>query len=573
MAKSFTDTARFFYIGVSAFFMAAFLFSAAAPAAAQDKGGGRLVIGITQFPSTMNPIIDSMVAKSYVLGAVHRPVTAYNHDWQPFCMMCTELPSFENGRAEEITRDDGTKTIRARYTLRDDLKWGDGTAVTTRDVMFTWEVGRHPMTGASNFDLFAKEIADIEVLDDHNFIIELDEVKCEFASINDFKLLPAHLERPVFEQDPATYKDRTLYDADPLNAGLYNGPYRITRVEPGASFTLEKNPHWTGGEPHFDRIVIRIIENSAALGTNLLSGDIDYIAGELGLMVDEAIGLERRLERMRRGQYKVLYETGLSYEHIDINLDNPRWRDVRMRRALLKGINRDAISEKLFGGRQPVAHVNTHPMDEIYHEGVRQYAFDPEKAGALLDAAGWRLGADGIRRNADGERLQFTLMTTSGNRTRELVQQAVQSDWRRIGVETRLRNETARVLFGETVRKREFSDGVMYAWMSAPRNIPRTTLHSTMIPEQENNWAGQNYPGFRHEEADRVLDDLRRVCEEDKNRALWHRIQDIYAEELPALPLYYRANSYIMPKWLKGVRPTGHQDPTTLWIEEWKREP
>lgn len=540
---------------------------------ARAAAEAKLVIGITQFPSTMNPVIDSMVAKSYVLGMVHRPVTAYNHDWQPFCMLCTELPSFENGRAEEITRADGTKTIRARYTLKDGLKWGDGTPVSTEDVLFTWRVGKHPMAGASNFDLFAKDIANITAEDGKNFTIEFDEVKCEFAAINDFRLLPAHLEAAVFDKEPAAYKDRTLYDAAPLTAGLYLGPYRPAAVEPGASFTLEKNPHWWGRPPYFDKIIIRIIENSAALGTNLLSGDIDYIAGELGLMVDEAIGLEKRLNRMRKGQYKVIYETGLTYEHIDFNLDNPHFQDVRVRRALLHGINRDAISEKLFGGRQPVAHVNIHPMDVIYDKQVRQYAYDPAAAETLLDEAGWKKGEGGLRYNDKGEKLQFRLMTTAGNRTRELVQQAIQSDWKKIGVQTVLKNETARVLFGETTRMRKFEDGVMYAWMSAPKNIPRTTLHSGMIPAADNNWAGQNYPGFRNAEADRVLDDLERVCEPEKNTALWKRIQAIYAEELPALPLYYRANSYIMPEWLKGVRPTGHQDPSTLWVEEWRREP
>lgn len=570
MAEIFRTGGYKFTVFLIALILCCFL---ALPAAAQEEAGKKLVIGMTQFPSTMNPVIDSMVAKSYVLGMVHRQLTAYNHDWQPFCMLCTELPSFENGRAAEITRTDGTKTIRARYTLKDGLKWGDGTPVTTEDVLFTWQVGKHPMAGASNFDLFAKDIVKITAEDAQNFTIEFDEVKCEFAAINDFRLLPAHLERAVFEKEPATYKDRTLYDAAPLTAGLYLGPYLIAGVEPGASFTLAKNPHWWGDGPHFDKITIRIIENSAALGTNLLSGDIEYIAGELGLMVDEAVGLEKRLNRMRKGQYDVLYETGLTYEHIDFNLDNPHWRDVRVRRALLHGINRDAISARLFGGKQPVAHVNIHPMDVIYDQKVRQYAYDPAQAERLLEEAGWKKAKDGLRYNDKGEKLQFQLMTTAGNRSRELVQQAIQSDWGKIGVQTVLKNETARVLFGETTRMRKFKDGVMYAWMSAPKNIPRTTLHSGMIPSAENNYAGQNYPGFKNAAADSVLDDLERVCAPDKNTALWKRIQAIYADELPALPLYYRANSYIVPKWLKGIRPTGHQDPSTLWVEDWRREP
>ncbi len=562
--------AKFFKIFRGFFCTAILGFLTASPALADGKND-KLTIGMTQFPATMNPLIDSMVAKSYVLGFLQRPITVYNHDWQPVCMMCTEFPSFENGRAKEITKADGTKTVTAHYTLKPGVKWGDGTAITTKDVLFSWQVGKHPLTGASNFDLFAKDIVAIKVMDDSNFVLEFDEVKCEFAAINDFRLLPAHLEKELFEKEPATYKDRTLYDADPTNAGLYFGPYVVKHIEPGASFTLTKNQNWWGKPTNFDTISIKVIENSAALGTNLLSGDIDYIAGELGLMVDEALGLEKRLKRMRKGKYDVIYKTGLTYEHIDINQDNPHFQDKKTRKALLHAINRDAISARLFGGKQPVAHVNINPLDVIYKEAVQKYSYDLGRAAALLDEAGWMKKDDGLRYNKDGEKLQFRLMTTAGNRSRELVQQAIQSDWKKLGVTTIIENEPARVLFGETIRERKYKDGTMYAWMSSPKNIPRTTLHSTMIPSQENNFAGQNYPGFRHERADKVLDDLETVCEEKANTALWHEIQDIYAEELPALPLYYRANSYIVPKWLKGIRPTGHQYPSTLWVEEWRR--
>src|SRR3546814_14127707 len=68
---------------------------------------------------------------------------------------------------------------------------------------------------------------------------------------------------------------------------------------------------------------------------------------------------------------------------------------------------------------------------------------------------------------------------------------------------------------------------------------------------------------------DRALDAVEVVCEEDKNQALWSRIQKLYAEELPVIPLYFRASSFILPKWLKGVTPTGPHYPSTLWIEKW----
>jgi peptide/nickel transport system substrate-binding protein len=187
----------------------------------------------------------------------------------------------------------------------------------------------------------------------------------------------------------------------------------------------------------------------------------------------------------------------------------------------------------------------------------------------LLDAAGWRLRDNGIRYNAKGERLQLLIMTTAGNKTRELVQQVLQSNWRQVGIDMRIRNEPARVFFGSTVRRRKFSGLAMYAWLSSPQNVPRGQLHSEEIPSAEGGWSGQNYPGLRSPAFDTVLDSLETQCEPQENMRLWHELQKLYMEELPALPLYFRAQPHIMPKWLKGVRPTGHQYSSSLWIEDW----
>ena len=112
----------------------------------------------------------------------------------------------------------------------------------------------------------------------------------------------------------------------------------------------------------------------------------------------------------------------------------------------------------------------------------------------------------------------------------------------------------------------------MFAWISSPRNIPWTTLHSSMIPSDSNGWGGQNYPGYASAEMDGILDRLKFECEPARNQALWNRLQTLYAEDLPALPLYFRSNADILPPWLKGVRPTGHMEPSTLWVEEWSRQ-
>lgn len=532
----------------------------------------RLTIGVTQFPSTLNPIIDSMLVKSYVLAMARRQVSIIGHDWEAMCQLCTELATFESGRAEkfDVVGEDGKPTgetgVRTRYTLRDDAFWGDGVPVTTKDIVFTWKVGKHPDTGVSNFWAF-RDILDIEVEDDKTFTLVNRKLDYRYYAMSGFDILPAHLETAAFA-DPKEYRHRTLYETDPTNPGLYNGPYRITEVVAGSHIVLRRNEAWRGKAPAFEEVQVRTIEKTAALEANLLSGSIDYIAGEAGLSLDQALAFEKR----HGANYEVFYKPGLIYEHLDVMLDNPILADVRVRRALILAIDREAISAQLFAGKQPVAHKGTHPLDWTHSDDVRKYPHDPDQARALLEAAGWSVAGDGIRRNKAGERLSLEIMTTAGNRVRELVEQVLQDYWKAVGIEVKIRNQPARVLFGETISKRRFTGLAMFAWLSAPENLPRTTLHSESIPTEANNWAGQNYTGYKNPEMDKLIDAIEIELDREKRGALWKRLQQIYAEDLPAIPLYFRADGFILPKWLKGVRPTGHMYTTTHWIEEWRVE-
>jgi peptide/nickel transport system substrate-binding protein len=110
---------------------------------------------------------------------------------------------------------------------------------------------------------------------------------------------------------------------------------------------------------------------------------------------------------------------------------------------------------------------------------------------------------------------------------------------------------------------------ILFAFLSAPENVPRTTQHSTMVPTAENGWAGQNYGNFRNPAFDDLIDCLEVEPDREKRRAMWHDLQRLYAEDVPDLPLYFRSQAFIFPKWLKGIRPTGHQDGSTQWAEEW----
>ena len=533
----------------------------------QQQSRDTLVIGMTQYPATLNPNIESMLAKTYVLAMTRRPFTHHDADWKLVCALCETLPTLENGLAVPEKLANGKMGVAVTYTIKKGATWGDGTPVTTKAVLFTYEVGAHPASCFAYCEFYRRTLR-IDDKDARTFTRHVDRLTYDYNAIGAFRLLPTHIERANFK-DPKEYRLRTAYDTDSTNPGLYFGPYRITGKQTGSRIVLEANPTWWGKKPQFKKIVVQIIEKTAALEANLLSGSINYIAGELGLLLDQGLAFETRHGK----DYNIQFKPSLVYEHIDLNLENPFLKDLRVRRALILAIDRATITKKLFDGRQPVADSFVHPLDWVHSKETPRYRHDPARAKRLLDAAGWaERDADGFRVNAKGKRLTFELMTTAGSRSRELVQQILQSQWRQVGIDIRIRNEPARVYFGETVTKRKFKAFAMFAWLSAPESVPRLTLHSKHITTAANNWSGQNYTSYKNPVVDKLLDAIELELDREKRRVLWARLQKIYAQDLPVIPLFFRADPFIVPKWLKGIKPTGHQDPTTLWVEQWRAE-
>lgn len=547
--------------------LAAGLMAAAGPARAPAHAADHdtLTIGVNTYPPSLNPLIDPTVAKGYVLGMALRPLTAYDASWQPMCMLCTGLPTLENGKAVREDQPDGKHGIAITYTLQPKATWGDGAPVTSRDVRFTWALARDPRTGAANLEQF-RRITAVDVIDDKTFTLHVDRIDYQY-NVVDLELLPEHLEKAAAE-DPAQYKARSLYTTQPQNPGLYFGPYRIVEASSGSHVTLERNPTWYGKQPAFQRIVVRAIENTASLESNLLSGSVDYLPGELGLSLDQALAFEKRND----ARFTVSYKPSLYYSHIDLNLDNEILQDVRVRRALLMALDRDTLNAQLFGGKQPPADSFINALDWVYDPNGLKYAYDPAGAAALLDAAGWASTGGGTRHNAAGEPLSLELAGAAGNRSGELVEQVLQSDWRKLGIDVKIRNQAARVLF-DNLQHRRFSGMAIFGWASAPENVPRSILRSDQIPSEANHWEGQNYTGYKDPETDKLLDAIELELDRDKRAALWHQLQRRYAEALPVLPLFFRSNPSVTPKWLGGIVPTGHMFPSTLWVEDWTVNP
>jgi peptide/nickel transport system substrate-binding protein len=535
----------------------------------------KLTIGITQEFESLNPINSQMVASRHLYFMAAHPLVFVNHDWQWACKLCKTLPTIKNGLAE-IKKEGKSKKLFVHWELKPGLVWGDGQPITGFDFKLGWEVGNNPNITTASKELFHRiERVTIDKKNPRKFTTVFREVRYDYYQIGQIFLLPTHIEGPIYERtkDKATvYEKQTAYNTDPLNPGLYSGPYLVKELKLGSHVILEQNPKYYGQKPAIKTIIFKLIPNTQTLEANLLSGTIDMIS-ELGISFDQALAFEKRLKEdpLLQKRFKILFADGLVYEHIDLNLRNPVLADANVRKALVYSIDRDKLVNALFQGRQKKAKSNIHPRDVYFTDDVVEYPYDPKKASALLDAAGWKIAEDGFRRK-DGAKLALTIMTTAQNKTRELVEVFLQEQWKKVGIAIEIKNEPARVFFGETTRKIKFTGLAMYAWLSQPDLPPRSMLHSDEIPTSNNGYRGQNFTSWRNKRVDELFDKVVLEFDLEKRKKMMAEIQKAYTDEVPVIPLYMRAEIAVIPKSLRGFQITGHQYPSVLDADKWRIE-
>lgn len=533
----------------------------------------KLTIGIAQEFENMNGIIQQMAASRYVVWMVVRPLVMLNHDWEEQCYLCKEVPSLENGLAK-IVENNGKKTLIVDWELRENANWGDGEPITGHDVKLSWEIGSSPNVSVGEKDIFTQiEKIEVDPENPKKFRMTYVEPHYDFTRLGDLVIVPKHLEEKVWEMTKhatGLYEHQSFYTTDPTNPGLYSGPYRVEEIQLGSHISLVPNPYFYGEKPKFKNIVIKLIPDTATLESNLLSGTIDVIC-ELGMTFDQALALQKRIEgdHNLKKKFKVLFKDSLVYEHIDFNLKNPFLQDQNVRQALMYGIDRDNLVQSLFEGQQPKATQYFHPNDVYHVKDVPLYDYNPKKAEDLLEASGWQKADDGYRYK-EGERLSLSLMTTAQNKTRELVQVYLKDQWAKIGVEIKIKNEPARVFFGETRRKGKYPAMAMFSWTSEPDSPPRSLYHSDQMPTEANGYSGQNSIFWSNSEVDQILDQAYLEFDLKKRQSLMRRLMQIYMTEVPTIPLYFRAYIAAIPADLKNYRLTGHMRYSSIDVERWE---
>ncbi|WP_374073384.1 peptide ABC transporter substrate-binding protein [Bdellovibrio bacteriovorus] len=531
-----------------------------------------LKIGISQEFETMNPLIMTMSASAYMYRLVGRSLVVLTPEGKWVAQLAKEIPSLDKGTAK-IVEDGGKKKIVANWEILETAKWGDGKPVICQDFITAHDIAISPNVSVGEKETWTQvEKIDIDPKNPKKCTFKYDKAKWDFYQLAQFFPIPTHLEKEVFDKygkQKEGYEKNSNYVRNPTNPGLYNGPYVISEVKLGSHVAFALNPNFYGKAANIKKIIVKLIPNTGTLEANLRSGTIDMIS-VLGLDFDQALAFDKKA-KAESLPYDVHFVPSVTYEHIDLQLNNPILKDVRVRKALLYSINRDDLVKALFEGKQQVAIHNVSPKDPWFTADpkiVTTYRYSKREAGKLLDEAGWKMGTDGYRAK-DGKRLSLTFQTTAGNKTRELVQVYLQNQWKQAGIEVLVKNEPARVFFGETMTKRKFEGLSLFAWVSSPENSPRSTVSSKAIPNSSNGWSGQNFHGWANSAVDKDLDALDVEFNAKKRAELVHNILKAYTNEVPVLPLYYRSDISVTPKNLKNYKMSGHQFYETNNVENW----
>ncbi len=548
------------------------LFASMTSAKAQD-GDKTLRIGIIQEFDSINPLAASMLSAMYIYNLIGRNLISLNRKmvWEP--QLSEEIPSLKNKLAQ-IKTIDGKKRLVAIWNLKKNAKWGDGVDITCEDAKFSWTVGLSNLASVINRDVYAA-VRSITCDPAKPKKIEMvyEMVRWDFYQMFHFYFLPKHLEEPVFkkyENEKQGYDRNTNYVKDPTLPGLYSGPFVISEVKLGSHVLVKRNPMFYGKRPYFDKILIRLIPDTSALEANLVSKQIDMVSS-LGFNIDQVLNLEKRITKENL-PLSVQYLQGLTYEHIDINLDNPVLKSKNVRKALLISIDRERMAQAMFERKQKVA---PHFMSsrDPHFAGLpkklqQPLAYSKKDAEKLLDAEGWKMGAEGFRYK-DGKKLSLVFTTTSANRLRESVQTYIIDQWKKIGIEVTTKNVVARVFFSELMKTRTFEGLSMFAWSLLPEMSMAKFYSSKAIPSDANGWAGRNYSGFSMPKMDELLEKYEVEMDIEKRQSLMNQIVEIYVLEHITIPLFNRVDVSVTPKNLKGYYLTGTQQVETLYAEEW----
>lgn len=448
----------------------------------------------------------------------------------PVPELCVEVPT----QANHLISADG-KTIT--YKLRPGVRWQDGAPFTSADVRFTVKTLLDPNFNARN-RMGYDQITALQTPDAHTVVVRLRRPYAPFVALfltpgGVSPVMPQHLLAHVHDLNHAAY--------NALPIGL--GPFRIARWERGSEIVMDAFDGYWGGKPKLRRVVYRVITDDNSAINQLRSRELDAFVR----MPNDEYAQARNIPGMQ-----TLQAPTSGYEHLDFNTEHPILDDVRVRRALAHAVDVKTIWQKVDHGLgypacSPIPHFSW-----AYDAGMKCYPYDLNASRRLLDAAGWGMGADGLR-HKDGKTLSLTLVSTVGNLTRDESVVLMQSSFRQIGVELSYHRFQANELFAKRTGILDSGkfDIALNTWTPGPDPGQINDVFTCAARPPE----GQNESRYCNPQADTVLNDALGTYDRARRRADYVKFQELLGRDVPMVVLYQVVANILVDRAFTGINP------------------
>jgi peptide/nickel transport system substrate-binding protein len=431
----------------------------------------------------------------------------------------------------DISKDAKTYT----FHLRHDAKWSDGVPLTSEDVKFEYDLEKNPASSApyrADLDI----VESVSTPDKWTVVYKLKEPNAPFLANVPGSLphvpLPAH----VYKNVPPSQ----LQHMDFSKHLVTSGGYTLSEWRHDDHFLFKSNKQWWHGRPYIDNIYIKEYQNEQAVQIALQNGDIDTAF---------ALTTPMWLALKDNSRFITIHAPADQFNQYVVNMRNPILADVKVRKAIMYAYDRKTEAEKLFHNEDVVA-FSPIPWGQKWAfdpATEKAYPYDPQQAARILDADGWKMGADGYR-HKNGQTLAFTTALISGNDVSTKSFELFQANLKAAGIKTDARSYEFNVFFNNE-QKGDFDLGAGGFGGGADPD-PYIFLHSKSIPP-----AGLNYGRFSDPKMDRLIDEARRTPDRDKRKQVYYQLQQLYIADVPALidvMPYYRN---VISKRIGGVNP------------------
>ena len=402
-------------------------------------------------------------------------------------------------------------------SLRRGVHFHDGHELTSRDVVYTFRSLLDPSFISTRKGGF-RSLASVDAKDRYTVVFTLKEP---------FPSFPSSLVMPVVPDGAgASLRDHPIG----------TGPYRFVRYDVDDRVQLDSFTDYFRGKPRNDGVILRVIPDEVMRGLELQKGTIDLVVNDVGP------DIVHQLERSPR--LAVTTGPGTDYQYLGLNLRDQILRDVRVRQALAYAIDRGAIVQYLRRGLATPAVGLLPPASWAFTPDVTNFLYDPARARALLDEAGFR--------DPDGPgpepRLRLTLKVSNIEFNR-LQSAVIQEDLRKVGVALDVRMYEFATLYADVVK----GNFQMFAlqWVGgalADPDILRVVFHSSQAPP-----VGFNRGFFADPQTDALLEEAARSIDEGSRRELFARAQRRLAEQVPYISLWTKRNVAIAQRSLRGI--------------------